>query len=184
MGTLFCNVSFHVGPWCTPPGGRRYVDGIFTPKGPGGGVINPFMQPASGAVAQALPKPSVAKPTTKPARQEAAVPLQGELPLPRPRLGPNPKIGKDGAGTCEIIGDLVYYLVLTYKQGSGGNKKLPPRRFSTIGIVLKLPLTPNTTNPQTSPPWWCRLPLLWRGIFGYTRSNAGDIFGKGRARTL
>lgn len=113
LGTLFCNVSFHVGPWCTPPGGRRYVDGIFTPKGPGGGVINPFMQPASGAVAQALPKPSVAKPTTKPARQEAAVPLRGELPLPRPRLGPNPKIGKDGAGTCEIIGDLVYYLVLT-----------------------------------------------------------------------
>ena len=135
LGTLFCNVSFHVGPWCTPPGGRRYVDGIFTPKGPGGGVINPFMQPASGAVAQALPKPSVAKPTTKPARQEAAVPLQGELPLPRPRLGPNPKIGKNGAGTCEIIGDLVYYLVLTYKQGSGGNKKLPPRRFSTVGIV-------------------------------------------------
>lgn len=113
LGTLFCNVSFHVGPWCTPPGGRRYVDGIFTPKGPGGGVINPFMQPASGAVAQALPKPSVAKPATKPARQEAAVPLRGELPFPRPRLGPNPKIGKDGAGTCEIIGDLVYYLVLT-----------------------------------------------------------------------
>jgi|LakMenEpi02Apr12_1017379.scaffolds.fasta_scaffold01219_1 hypothetical protein len=26
------------------------------------------------------------------------------------------------------------------------NEKLPPRRFSTVGIVLKLPLTPNTTT--------------------------------------
>jgi hypothetical protein len=28
-------------------------------------------------------------------------------------------------------------------------------------------VNPNTTFPQTSPPWWCRLPLLRRGNFGY-----------------
>jgi hypothetical protein len=36
--------------------------------------------------------------------------------------------------------------------------------------------TPNTTNPQTSPPRWCRLPLLRHGIFGYAQSNVGDLF--------
>jgi hypothetical protein len=71
-------------------------------------------------------------------------------------------------------------------KGSGGDEKLPPRRFSTVGIVRKVPSTPNTTNPQTSPPWWCRLPLLRRGIFGYARSDAGNLFRRGwpRAHTL
>jgi hypothetical protein len=75
--------------------------------------------------------------------------------------------------------------LLRYK-GSSGNKKPPPRRFSTVGIVRKVPSTPNTTNPQTSPPWWCRLPLLRCGIFGYARSDVGNLFRRGwpRAHTL
>jgi hypothetical protein len=28
------------------------------------------------------------------------------------------------------------------------------------------------------------LPLLWHGIFGYTKSDAGNLFGRGWARTL
>ena len=43
---------------------------------------------------------------------------------------------------------------------------------------------PNTTIPQTSPPWWCRLPFLWCGIFGYARSDKRNTFGRGRARKL
>ena len=40
--------------------------------------------------------------------------------------------------------------------------------------------------PQTTPPWWCCLPLLRCGIFGYARSNAGNLFQSGwpRAHTL
>ncbi len=70
--------------------------------------------------------------------------------------------------------------------GSGKNEKLPPRRIPTVGIVRKVLSTPNTTNPQTSPPWWCRLPLLRHGMFGYARSDAGDLFRRGwpRAHTL
>ncbi len=30
-------------------------------------------------------------------------------------------------------------------KGSGGNKKLPPRRFPTVGIVRKVLYTTNTT---------------------------------------
>ncbi len=43
-------------------------------------------------------------------------------------------------------------------------------------------LTPNTTKPQTSPPRWCLLPLLRRGIFGYAQSDAGDLFRRGWPR--
>ena len=64
----------------------------------------------------------------------------------------------------------------TYK-GLGGNKKLLPHRIPTVG-----PVGPNTTNPQTSPPWWCRLPLLLRGIFGCTRSDASILFPRGLQR--
>jgi len=72
---------------------------------------------------------------------------------------------------------------LNHYKDSDGNKKLPPRRIPTVGIVRKVPSTPYTTNPQTSPPWWCRLPLLRRGNFGYARSNAGNFFRRGWPRT-
>ncbi len=66
-------------------------------------------------------------------------------------------------------------------KGSGGNKKLPCRRIPTVGIV-KYP-NPNTTIPQTLPPWWCHLPLLLRSvIYGYARSDVGNLFLRGRAR--
>ena len=44
---------------------------------------------------------------------------------------------------------------------SGGNKKLPLRRFPTVGKVRKVPSTQTQLPPQSSSPWWCRLPLLW-----------------------
>jgi hypothetical protein len=76
------------------------------------------------------------------------------------------------------------FYTLTHK-GSGGNEKFPPRRIPVVGILdTESTVDQNTTNPQTSPPWWCRLPLLRRGICGYARSNAGHLFGKGWARTL
>jgi len=40
----------------------------------------------------------------------------------------------------------------------------------------------NTRIPQTSPPWWCLLPLLRRGIYGYAQSDMGNLFQRGRAR--
>ncbi len=39
-------------------------------------------------------------------------------------------------------------------------------------------------NPQTSPPRRSRSPLLWRGIYGPARSDAGNLFGRGWARAL
>jgi len=36
-------------------------------------------------------------------------------------------------------------------------------------------------NPQTLPPWWCRLPLIWHGIYGSARSDARNLFWRGRA---
>jgi hypothetical protein len=49
---------------------------------------------------------------------------------------------------------------------------------------MKSTFDPTTTIPQTSPPWWCRLPLLRHGIFGYAQSDEGKLFGRGWARTL
>ncbi len=39
-------------------------------------------------------------------------------------------------------------------------------------------------NPQTSPPWQSHLPLLWSGIDGCTRSDAGNLFRWGWPRVL
>ena len=50
------------------------VNGVFTPKGPSEGAIDPFVWPACGAGAQ----PSATESTTKPACQGAVVPSQGE----------------------------------------------------------------------------------------------------------
>ncbi len=48
----------------------------------------------------------------------------------------------------------------------------------------KSTVDPNTTIPQTSPPWWCRLTLLQHGIYGSARSDAGNLFKRGWARVL
>ena len=73
-----------------------------------------------------------------------------------------------------------------FNLGLRREQKTPPRRVHTVEIVRKVPSTPNTTNPQTPPPRWCRLPLLRRGNFGYAPSNAGNLFRRGwpRAHTL
>jgi hypothetical protein len=39
------------------------------------------------------------------------------------------------------------------KNLSGGNEKLPPRRFPAVGIVRKIPSRINKTQQQTSPQW-------------------------------
>jgi hypothetical protein len=71
-------------------------------------------------------------------------------------------------------------------KGSGGNEKFPPRMFSTVGIVLKLPLTPNTTNPQTSPPW-CGAVCPSYGVVSLdtpdtTRVTSSEGVGRGHIR--
>ena len=76
-----------------------------------------------------------------------------------------------------------YYQLYPYK-GSGGNKKLPPCRFSTVGIVRKVPSTLTQLPTQTSSPWWCRLPLLRCGICESAQSNAGNLFRRGWPRAL
>jgi len=38
-------------------------------------------------------------------------------------------------------------------KGSGGNKKLPPHRFPTLGIVQEFRQTTTQLPPQTSSPW-------------------------------
>ncbi len=85
-------------------------------------------------------------------------------------------------------GEMVWVLqselgVVTQTQGSWFDFN----SFTPIRVPAGMKnLTPNTTNPQTSPPWWSGLPLLRRGIFGYARSDAGDLFRRGwpRAHTL
>ncbi len=48
----------------------------------------------------------------------------------------------------EVIDYQLYHF-----KGSGGNKQLPPRRFSTLGIVGKFHRAPAQLPPQTSSPW-------------------------------
>ena len=71
-----------------------------------------------------------------------------------------------------------------YKKLSGGNEKLPLRKFPTVGIVRKVQLTQTQLPPQTSSPWWCRLPLLRCGICGSARSDMGNLFRRGWPRGL
>ena len=69
-------------------------------------------------------------------------------------------------------------------KGSGGNKKLPPHRIPTVGIVRKSPLTPPQQSHKHHHPWWCRLPLLRCGIYGYSQSYAGNLYRRGRLRVI
>ncbi len=39
-------------------------------------------------------------------------------------------------------------------EGSGGNKKLPPCRYCTVGIVRDIRQKSTQLPPQTSSPWW------------------------------
>jgi hypothetical protein len=55
---------------------------------------------------------------------------------------------------------------LNHDQGSGGNQKLPPRRFPTIGIIQKVPSTTNTSKTNiTTMTMVSRLPLAQHSIY-------------------
>ena len=50
----------------------------------------------------------------------------------------------------QYIAVMVWYY---HCKGSGRNKNLPPRRFSTVGIVVEFRRAPTQLPPQTSSPW-------------------------------
>ena len=51
--------------------------------------------------------------------------------------------------------------------GFGRERKTPAPQVFYCRNSTGIPSITDTTPPQTSPPWWCRLPLLRRGNFGY-----------------
>ena len=55
-------------------------------------------------------------------------------------------------------------------KGSGGNKKLPPRRYCTVGIVRVIRQTTTQPPPQTLPPCWCSVCLPY-GVDSMNRPN-------------
>ena len=78
--------------------------------------------------------------------------------------------------------NLVYY-ILTWWERMG--MLIDRQNILLFTTLLYFVLTNrNTTITQTSPPWWCRSPLLWCLNYGYARSDAGIPFGRGWARTL
>ena len=69
---------------------------------------------------------------------------------------------------------------LTAIRVLAGTKNSRPVGFYSRNST-KSTLNPNTTIPQIWPPWWCRLPLIRRGIYGSARSDAPTLFQRGRA---
>jgi hypothetical protein len=69
---------------------------------------------------------------------------------------------------------------LTAKSVPSGTKNSHPVGFY-IRNSTKSTVNPNTTIPQIWPPWWCRSPLIRRGIYGPARSYTPTLFRRGRA---
>ena len=69
---------------------------------------------------------------------------------------------------------------LTAIRVLAGTKTSRPVGFYSRNST-KSTLNPNTTIPQIWPPWWCRLPLIRRGIYGSARSDTPTLFQRGRA---
>jgi hypothetical protein len=69
---------------------------------------------------------------------------------------------------------------LTAIRVLAGTKNSRPVGFYSRNST-KSTVNPNTTIPQTLPPWWCRSPLIRRGIYGSARSDAPTLFQRGRA---
>jgi len=69
---------------------------------------------------------------------------------------------------------------LTAKSCYGGEKHLNPEGFYSRNSTEST-LHHKQNNPQTLPPWWCRLPLIRRGIYGSAWSDACNLFWRGRA---
>ena len=69
---------------------------------------------------------------------------------------------------------------LTAKSVPAGTKNSRPVGFYSRNST-KSALHHKHNNPQTLPPWWCCLPLTRRGIYGSARSDARNLFRRGRA---
>ncbi len=69
---------------------------------------------------------------------------------------------------------------LTAKSVPAGTKNSRPVGFYSRNST-KSTVNPNTTIPQIWPPWWCRSPLIWRGIYGPARLYAPTLFRRCRA---
>ncbi len=72
---------------------------------------------------------------------------------------------------------------LTAIRVLAGSKNSPP-----VGFLLQEQYRKyrniQHNNQQTSPPWWCHLPLLRCGIYGSAQSEAGNLFERGWARAV
>jgi hypothetical protein len=69
-------------------------------------------------------------------------------------------------------------------EGFGRERKNSTPLDSWRKNSTKSTLTLTEHPPQTSSPWWCRFPLLWSGICGSSRSDAGNLFWRGWPRAL
>jgi hypothetical protein len=69
---------------------------------------------------------------------------------------------------------------LTAKSVPAGTKNSCPVGFYSRNSTEST-LHHKHNNPQTLLPWWCRSPLIWRGINGPARSDARNLFRRGRA---
>jgi len=68
-------------------------------------------------------------------------------------------------------------------KGSGGNDKLPPRSFSTIGIVQEFCQASTQPPPQTSSPWCSVCPPYGINSMNHPYPTRGRSFeGTGRGR--
>ena len=85
-----------------------------------------------------------------------------------------------GAISCRFVPPLNRNTPIWVQAGTK-NSRPDSGRNST-----EKPFNPTTTIPQHhhNALWWCRLPLLWRGIYGYSRSDMGNLFRSGRVRVL
>ena len=73
---------------------------------------------------------------------------------------------------CSCSTEILYYSY--HKNPMGQDFRVPARTL--ILIVVKL--------LHTSPPWWCRLPLMRRGICGSAQLDTGDLFRRVSERAL
>jgi len=71
-------------------------------------------------------------------------------------------------------------------MGSGGNEKLPPRRIPTVEIVWNVMLTRTQLTHKHPHHGGAVCPFygVVSGIFGYTQSDAGNLFQRGWPRAL
>ncbi len=69
-------------------------------------------------------------------------------------------------------------------MGSGGNEKLPPRRFPTVGMVWIIRRTTTQLSPTNIITMVLRLPPIRRRFNESPQSNAWAAIQRGRSRAL